>query len=121
MIFGIFGKFWIDIGEEKKSKNIFRRQKLFSTKHFEDVFSKKMSLFEENFSKNLKIEIFENFKILKILTFLKFRNFQNFNFQKIKNFRFFEIFIFFILKIIWWKCFLTYINSTNHQDSKNHT
>ena len=76
MIFGIFGKFWIDIGEEKKSKNVFRRQKQFSTKIFENVFSKKMTLFEKKKTKNLKIEI------LKIFTFLKFRNFQNFDFQK---------------------------------------
>ena len=75
MIFGIFGKFWIDIGEEKKSKNIFRRQKLFSTKNFENVFSKKMTLFEE--------KIFEKFENRK---FRKFQDFENFDFFEISKF-----------------------------------
>ena len=73
-IFGILGKFWIDIG-----KNIFRKYIFFKTK-------KKWKYFQFFFSdkkwKFWKIEIFEISKFWNFENLQKCWNFQNFDFLK---------------------------------------
>ena len=82
-IFGILGKFWIDIG-----KNIFRKY-FFQDQNF---FWKKMKIFSVFFSDKKwnfwEIEILEILKFWKIFKILKFWNFENFDFSKFSFFFF---------------------------------
>ena len=132
MIFGILGKFWVDIGK-KNLKHIFEK-KIRYKKNRDD---------KKIFPKNLKKYFFEK------STFWKFwksklsnkSTFQNFREKKWKlkfsKFAIFEILIFqifdvsttkskknrrdfFVLKKIW-RIFWTHINSKFPQDSKNRT
>ena len=110
-IFGILGKFWIDIG-----KNIFRKYIFFKTfffgktwKYFQFFFLTK----NENFEKS-KFWKFRNFG-----RFSKFWNFEIFIFCQKKIWKYFYFFprFFFGLE----KNIFTYINSKFPQDSKNRT
>ena len=79
-IFGILGKFWIDIG-----KNIFRKYIFFKTKKKS---WKKLKIFSDFFlTKKWKFWKIEILKILKFRNFENFQKSQNFqNFRKSQNF-----------------------------------
>ena len=119
-IFGILGKFWIDIG-----KNIFRKYIFFKTKKKS---WNKMKIFSVFFSdkkwKFWEIEILEISKFWKIFKFWNF-DFSKFSFfvrKKSENmFQFFPRFFFGLEKNIFSKNIFTYINSKFPQDSKNRT
>ena len=118
-IFGILGKFWIDIGKNIFRKYIFSRPKKILEQN-ENIFSfffwQKMKILRNrNFG---NFEIFEDFQNFEILIF------QNFHFLSEKNLKIFFNFvkIFFGLeKNIFSKNIFTYINSKFSQDSKNRT
>ena len=119
-IFGILGKFWIDIG-----KNIFRKYIFFKTKknldkiekYFQIFFWQKMKILKNQNFKILKI--FQNFEISKISISQKFYFLSE---KKTKNiFILFQDFFFGLEKNIFSKNIFTYINSKFPQDSKNRT
>ena len=104
-IFGIFGKFSIDIGENYFRKNVFFETKKFSRKKnvfrffSENVDFRKIFIENQykNFRKSWKISIFQNFKIFKILIFLP--NF--FHWIVDQNVLWSKIFLFFFAKKFW--------------------
>ena len=111
-IFGILGKFWVDIGVQKNSEILFSRWKFFLEKYVFEKSQNSIGISMIPFKRVLKgiieipIEFWNFFKI-----FQKFsKNFENI---------FFEIF-FHLEKNL--KIFLnTYVNSKFVQDSKNRT
>ena len=118
-IFGILGKFWIDIG-----KNIFRKYFFSRPKKILEQNENIFSFFFWQKIKILRNRNFGNFEILEDFQNFEILIFQTFHFLSEKNLK---IVLFFFQYFVWsWKKIFsknifTYINSKFPQDSKNRT